>query len=197
MGFGLMRVHTHSAGIVPQSPTSRVREARGFALIDLLFVIAIIGVIASMAMPGLIRARASAGVASAIGSLRVINSAEITYAITCGAGFYAPNLMTLGAPPPGSPAGFVSPDLGVANVVIKADYQIQVAAAGQPSAPPSCNGLAGGQGGTGYRAAADALNPTLNRFFSTNASGAIYQANASLWGATPEAGPPAFGTALQ
>jgi len=40
---------------------SRLRQDGGFALIDLLFVIAIIGVIASMAIPGLLRARASAG----------------------------------------------------------------------------------------------------------------------------------------
>ena len=42
-----------------------------------------------MATPGLIRARASANSASALGSLRAINSAQISYAITCGVGFYA------------------------------------------------------------------------------------------------------------
>lgn len=176
---------------------SRFRKDAGFALIDLLFVIAIIGVIASMAVPGLLRARASAGVASAVGSLRVINSAQITYAITCGSGFYAPNLTTLGAVPPGAQTGFISDDLGVADIVMKANYQIQVAAAATAGAPPGCSGLAAGQGATGYRAGADSLDPVLNRFFATNASGAIYEANVSLFAAMPEAAPPPFGTPIQ
>ena len=40
------------------SPASRVRQARGFALIDLLFVVALIGMLAAMSTPGLMRARA-------------------------------------------------------------------------------------------------------------------------------------------
>lgn len=176
---------------------SRSGQNGGFALVDLLFVIAIMGTIASIAIPGLIRARASAGVSSAIGSLRVINSAQISYAITCGSGFYAPNLMTLGAVPPGSQTGFISDDLGVANTVLKADYRIQMSATGIPGAPAGCSGLAAGQAGTGYKAGADALSPTLNRFFATNASGTIYQANVTMYPTMPEAAPPAIGTPIQ
>jgi type II secretory pathway pseudopilin PulG len=178
------------------SPPMRAREARGFALIDLLFVIAIIGMLSAIATPGLMRARASANAASALGTLRVINSAEISYAITCGVGFYAPDLVTLGTPPPGSVGGFVSDDLGAANVVIKSNYQVEVAAAGSPGSPASCNGLGIGQGGTGYRARADSIDPTLSQFYATNASGGIYVSDVALFAAMPEAGPPPIGTAI-
>ena len=65
------------------------RNARGFALIDLIFVCGIIGVIAGIALPRLLLAKSVAGSASAIGSMRAINSAQLTFALTCGAGFYA------------------------------------------------------------------------------------------------------------
>jgi len=172
-------------------------QDEGFALIDLLFVIAIIGVIASMAIPGLMRARATAGVASAVGSLRVINSAEISYAITCGSGFYAPNLTTLGTVPPGAQTGFISDDLGAANTVIKANYQFQLSATAIAGTPPGCSGLAAGQAGTGYKAGADSLDPVLNRFFATNAAGVIYQADVTLYALMPELGAPAVGLPLQ
>jgi type II secretory pathway pseudopilin PulG len=176
---------------------SRPGQDGGFALIDLLFVIAIIGTIASMAIPGLLRARASAGLASAVGSLRVINSAQISYAITCGSGFYAPNLTTLGTVPPGAQTSFISTDLGVANTVVKANYQIQMFATGLAGTPPGCSGLAAGQSGTGYKAGADSLDPVLNRFFATNASGVIYEADVTLYPTMPEAAPPLIGTPIQ
>jgi type II secretory pathway pseudopilin PulG len=67
-----------------------VRKAQGFALIDLIFVCGVLGILFSIAMPSLFSAKQSASAASAIGSLRAINSAQLTYALTCGAGFYAP-----------------------------------------------------------------------------------------------------------
>jgi len=81
-------------------------------------------------------AKQQAGAASAIGSMRVINSAQLTYALTCGAGFYAPNLTTLGTPPPASNEAFISPNLGGSDTVIKAGYTIQMPAAPYAGTPP-------------------------------------------------------------
>src|SRR5438045_6296494 len=105
-----------------------LRKAHGFALIDMIFVTGIIGLLMTIAMPRLIMAKQSAGASSAIGSMRAIGSAQLTYALTCGAGFYAPSLSTLGTPPPTSREPFISPGLGSADTIIKATYTIQMTA---------------------------------------------------------------------
>jgi type II secretory pathway pseudopilin PulG len=175
----------------------KIREAQGFALIDLLFVIGIIGIIAAIAIPRLLLAKQSVYAASAIGSLRAINSGELTYAITCGSGFYSPALTNLGTPPPGGRDAYVSPDLTVADTLQKSGYIIQLSAEAYGSAPPSCNGLGAGQTGRGYKAGADVANPGSLRFFATNAGGFIYEDTASLYAAIGEYGDPPSGHILK
>src|ERR1700687_3936281 len=155
------------------------RKARGFALIDLLFVVGIIGLLSAIALPRLTLAKSAAGAASAIGSMRAINSAELTFALTCGSGFYAPRLSTLGIAPAGSNEPFIGGGLGAADTVTKSGYVIQVQATGYAGAPASCNGLPGGSAAQGFRAGAD---PALGNphYYATNANGQIFEHPASV-----------------
>ncbi len=173
-----------------------IRKAQGFALIDLIFVCGIVGVLCSIALPRLLLAKQAAGAASAIGSMRAINSAQLTYALTCGAGFYAPNLTTLGTAPAGSNEPFIAGGLGDADTVTKSSYVIQMAATAYGGAPPACNGLSAGLAGQGFIAGADPNTPGNLRFFGTNANGLIYEHTSSLFGIMPEVGEPPAGAPL-
>jgi type II secretory pathway pseudopilin PulG len=184
--------------VVSRSTTSvTMRKANGFALIDLIFVVGMIGLLATIAAPRLLQARQSAGSASAIGSLRAIGSGQLTFALTCGGGFYAPTLRDLGRPPAGAREAYVGPELGSANSVTRAGYLIQLDATAYPAAPPSCNGLGVGETAQAYKAGADAIDPENFRNFAINANGQIYEYEASLFATMPEAGQPADGWLLK
>jgi hypothetical protein len=170
----------------------------GFTLIDMLFVVSLIGLLCSLAIPGLMRAKGAAQAASALGSLRVINSAELSFAITCGLGFYSPDLPTLGVPPPGATEGFLPPEMSGGFTYIKSGYNFSLAGTPLVGAPASCNGLGPGQAAPGYAIVADVIDPggALPRFFGTNSDGVIYEHTASLGLLMPEVGAPGAGAPI-
>ena len=174
------------------------RDQRGFTLIDLLFVVAIVGLLAIMALPGILRARGAAQASSALGSMRAINSGQLSFAITCGLGFYAPDLPTLGVRPPGSNAAFLPDGLTDGPTVFRHGYSFTVLGTALAGAPATCNGLGAGQSAPGYTVLADPVDAVgSQRFFATNADGILYEHTATFNGLMPESGAPAGGVPIR
>ncbi len=182
---------------MPVHKTTTVNGESGFTLIDMLFTASLICTIATMALPSLLRAKGVAQSASAIATLRVVNSAQLSFAVTCGSGFYSPTFPALGVAPAGSPTAFLPPELSSGASFLKQGYSFNMTGTSLAGAPASCNGIAAGEGAPGYAAVADPLDPVGNpHFYGTNADGTIYVNGGTFAGVIPESGPSPVGSPI-
>jgi type IV pilus assembly protein PilA len=139
------------------------RKPRGFSLLEILIVVAIILTIAALAIPGLLRSKISANEASAVSSLRTLNSACVSYSATWTGFPLALSYLGPGKPPTAKAADLIDSVLAAGT---KAGYTMTYV-----SGPPI-----GGQVRTySLSASPSVVNQTGSRYFFTDQTGVIRQ----------------------
>lgn len=162
---------------------------------ELLIVLAIVGILAALAVAGYRMTRVRAAEAGAISALQAVNHAQFAYAQTCGNQRFAPTLAGLGTPHPSTGTAFLSPDLAV-DPAVKSGYQIVMEATTPTDDAQSCIGL---PLATSYKVTAEPTVAGVSglRYFGTNTDRVIYADTVSYAEDMPEAGAPPHGAEIR
>ena len=153
------------------------KSSKGFSLIELLIVVAIILIIAAIAIPNLLRSRIAANQASAVGSLRTLNTAEVTYSSTYNVGFTA--TMSYLAPPTTAGANPTSTAAGLIDSVLSGGSKSGYSFTYSSGTPDS-----GGRINEYQFTSSPITSSTGTNFYFTDQSGVIRQNSTATAGST-------------